>query len=98
MDPQTIKIAGIGYEVKEVENLEDQFNLLGQILYTRGIIQLEKNLPPDRKVQVFVHEVLHGIFFEAGYEEQDEEMIDRVAKVLYQVLKDNNIVFERGDG
>jgi len=91
MIPSRVRVAGIEYEVIEVENMEEQFNHLGQILYTRGIIQIDRSLPPDRKEQVFIHELLHGCFYEAGYDEQDEDMINRVSIVLYQVLKENTL-------
>jgi hypothetical protein len=54
-------------------------------------IELDLSLCRTRKEQTFVHELLHACFKEAGYDEQDEEMIDRVSTVLYQVLKDNQL-------
>lgn len=92
MIPAKVKVAGIEYEVIEVNKMEEQFNQLGQILYTKGLIKLDKELAPDRKEQVFVHELLHACFYEAGFEEQDEDMVNRLGIVLYQVLKDNHLV------
>lgn len=51
------------------------------------------DMSQERKEQVFVHEMLHACFFEAGYTEQDEDAINRVSAILYQVLKDNAICF-----
>lgn len=93
MIPSTVKVAGITYSIEETEKLKERYDLLGQILYQRGLIQLEKDLPSDRKEQVFVHEILHACFYEAGFEEQDEDMINRLGIVLYQVLKQNNLYF-----
>ena len=93
MIPTKIKIAGIEYGVIEEAGMESRYEHLGQILYTKGIINIDKDLPMDRKEQVLVHEILHGIFFEAGFEEQDEDMINRVGSVLYQVMKDNQLQF-----
>lgn len=93
MIPGKVKVAGIEYQVKEIEDMEEQFDHLGQILYTRGVIKLDMSLSQDRKEQVFIHELLHGCFYEAGFEEQDEDMINRVGIVLYQVLKDNQLYF-----
>ncbi|WP_445506805.1 ImmA/IrrE family metallo-endopeptidase [Niallia sp. 03190] len=93
MIPGKLKVAGIEYEVKEVPNMEEDYNQLGQIFYTRGIIKLDSQLSKERKEQCLIHELTHAIFFEAGYEEQDEDMINRVGIVLYQVLKDNNLSF-----
>lgn len=89
MIPSLIKVAGINYEINEVENMENDFNCLGQVLYTKGIIKVDSALAQDRKEQVFVHELLHACFYEAGIEEQDEDLINRVGIVLHQVLKEN---------
>lgn len=37
---------------------------------------------------------------EAGFQEQDEDLVNRLGVILHQVLKDNNLPFEekkRGD-
>lgn len=88
--PKTVKIAGIIYKVEEVEDLAAIQGIIGRLLEDKAIISLEKSLSKERKEQVFVHEVLHGIFREAGYNSQDEDLINRVAIVLHQVLKDND--------
>lgn len=49
MIPDKVKVAGIEYEVNEVENMERDFDHLGQILYTRGIIKVDKDIAQDRK-------------------------------------------------
>ncbi|WP_416144919.1 ImmA/IrrE family metallo-endopeptidase [Planococcus koreensis] len=89
MIPTIVKVAGIEYKINEVENMENEFNCLGQILYTKGIIKIDSELTQDRKEQVFVHELLHACFYEAGIEEQDEDIVNRVGIVLHQVLKEN---------
>jgi hypothetical protein len=95
MVPNKVIVAGIEYEVREIAGMEEQFDHLGQILYTRGVIKVDSELSHDRKEQVFIHELLHGIFYEAGIEEQDEDVINRVSAVLYQVLKDNQFNFTK---
>ena len=93
MLPNKVKIGGIEYEIREEDGMEMKHDALGQIFYSKGHIQLEKDMPDDRKEQILIHEILHGIFYEAGYLEQEEEMITRVGTVLYQVLKDNRFEF-----
>lgn len=93
--PKTVKIAGIIYKVEEVEDLAAIQGIIGRLLEDKAIISLEKSLSKERKEQVFVHEVLHGIFREAGFDSQDEDLINRVAIVLHQVLKDNDF-FAKG--
>jgi hypothetical protein len=91
--PKDVKVGGAVYTIKETEKLTDHHNLFGQVTYVDCEIELEANLPRERKEQVFVHEVLHAIFFEAGYEEQEEEEIRRVGLILHQFLKDNDLSF-----
>jgi hypothetical protein len=93
MIPAEVNIAGLNYKVKEVDGLAEQHGLCGQIVYARCLISLDSSLPADKKEQVFVHELVHGIFEQAGYGEQDEDMVNRLGIVLYQVLKDNNLKF-----
>lgn len=61
------------------------------LLYSRivRIVQADDSLCTDKRNQVIVHELTHAIFMEAGFEEQDEDMINRVGNVLFQVLSDN---------
>lgn len=91
--PKTIKVGGIIYTVEEkpfVEIDQDR-NYQGACLYQKTQIEILDSLSEDRKEQTLIHEVTHAIFYEAGFEEQDEDMINRVAIVLHQVLKDNNL-------
>ncbi|MDM5239356.1 ImmA/IrrE family metallo-endopeptidase [Bacillus cereus] len=83
------KIGGVKYKVVEVKGLTKEYGMLGQILYDELLIKIDADLPQGRKEETLIHEVLHGIFFEAGFEEQDEDMINRVGKVLYQVIRNN---------
>jgi len=55
------------------------------------MIRIDPRLKTAKQQQVFVHELLHATFYEAGYLEDEEEMVDRVSRVLFQVLKDNDI-------
>ena len=88
--PNSIKVAGVRYEVvdKEIVEIEGSTFYNGACNYDEAQILLLDSLTGDRKEQVFVHELTHAIFFEAGFEEQDEDMVNRLGIVLHQVLKD----------
>lgn len=94
MIPNSINVAGINYEVKEVEGINDRFNTLGMVNYARSMIEIDSDMSKSKLEQTFIHEVLHACFYEAGIEEQDEDVINRVGIVLYQVLKDNQLTFK----
>jgi len=89
MLPTKIKIGGVYYTVEEQENLINIDDAWGRVDYFNSHIRVDKSLSHDRKEQSLIHEVLHAIFLESGYKEQDEDMINRVSIVLHQVLKDN---------
>lgn len=87
--PETLKVGGIRYKVENVSGIVDRFETLGQVNYLKGTIQVDDSLCTDKRNQVIVHELTHAIFMEAGFEEQDEDMINRIGNVLFQVLSDN---------
>lgn len=90
MIPNSIKVAGMTYKVEEVSfvEIDGDRNFQGVCLYPETTIQVLDSLSESRKEQTFVHELTHAIFYEAGFEDQDEDMINRVSLVLHQVLKD----------
>ncbi len=91
--PDTINVAGINYNIVQVDGLSEEYGLGGQILYQKGIIKIDADMCQDKKEQVIVHELVHSIFNEAGYDNQEEEMVNRLGIVLYQVLKNNKLYF-----
>lgn len=97
MIPKTVDVAGVIYRTKEVEDviIDGSTHYLGACDYVNTEILLKSDLQDTKKEQVFVHELLHAVYNEAGFDEQDEDVINRVAIVLYQVLKNNNLRFDR---
>lgn len=86
---RTYKIGGIEYTVSEVKGLQSKYHLFGQIRYGDCTIEIDADLSDDRKQQTIIHELLHGMLFEAGYTEQDEDLVNRLATVLHEVINDN---------
>jgi len=97
MLPEKVTVAGIEYEIKEVDGLSDEHGLGGQILYEKGIIKIDSGMCHDKKEQILVHELLHSVFNEAGFENHEEDVVNRLAIVLYQVLKSNKLYFGNAD-
>lgn len=88
-----IKVAGMTYLVKVQEHFkayDDDRNLWGYCDYEQQIIYIRESLSEQKKRQVLIHEVTHAILNEAGYKEQDEELVNRISIVLHQVLKENS--------
>jgi Zn-dependent peptidase ImmA (M78 family) len=91
--PNKVKVAGINYNVQIVRGLMADNNIYGQVTYHNNRIVIDESMDEQRKEAVLVHEMFHAIMFEAGYDDQEEEMVRRVSNVLYQVMKDNQFDF-----
>ena len=91
--PNSIRIAGVEYEVEIVPNLMDGANAVyGHIDYSNSIISLSDTFGTEhqKRCQILWHEILHGIRENNGMEIKNEEaVVDMFAKGIYQVLQDN---------
>ena len=94
--PNSVRIAGVEYCVIEHEHLDDGKSVLrGQIDFCSNKIALNIGLELDcqRRCITLLHEILHGIWYNAGIDEQyddaEEEIVEKLAKGLYMVLQDN---------
>lgn len=95
IDGKVFRVGGVDYSVELVPDLNRLHQLWGQVTYQNTNIQIEKELSPSRINNVLIHELTHAIFNEAGFMEQDEDVINRVATVLHSVLRDNDFGFIR---
>ena len=84
-----IKVGGIHYSIEAKENVIKDTGSLGFCDYEGARIVVDASLAPERMQQVIIHELTHAIMFEAGFDEQDEDMVNRFGIVLHQVLCDN---------
>ncbi|MDT2438325.1 hypothetical protein P7D98_23030 [Enterococcus avium] len=88
--PLEIKVGGINYTIEMVEVIDvgGERNFQGMCHFDLAKIEILNSLSDQRIEQTFIHELTHAIFYEAGYDEQDEDMINRVGIVLHQVMKE----------
>ncbi|WP_203267586.1 hypothetical protein [Streptococcus uberis] len=91
-----VKIGGIVYQIEVKNDLAGETGNWGETNLKKTTITLDSNMSKQRTDQTLVHEIVHGIFEEAGFE-QDEDKVNRLGIVLYQVLKDNDFSFLRDD-
>lgn len=91
--PKSVRIGGVEYTVKEVEIARLGTNLCwGTIDYGTSTIQLSTMDDTSHQHQCVTlwHEILHGLFEHACvHPEDEEEIVDVLAKGVYQVLQDN---------
>ena len=91
--PEKVKIGGIVYDIKFQQlPCENDHNVDGQIIYDKQEIRIKPGKPENYEAVLFLHEVIHGIFDYCCLK-QDERQVDLLAKVLYQVIKDNDLQF-----
>lgn len=95
--PESIRIAGVEYEVVLVPNLMNGSTAAyGHIDYDNSKIELSDTFGTEhqKRCQILWHEILHGIQEANGLEIKNEEaVIDMFAKGIYQVLQDNGARF-----
>lgn len=91
-----VKIGGIDYSIEIKNDLVGETGNWGETNLKKTTIALDSNMSKQRTDQTLVHEIVHGIFEEAGFE-QDEDKVNRLGIVLYQVLQDNDFSFLRDD-
>lgn len=68
-----VEILGVNYEIKELEIIDENPNVLGQIVYQKQEIQIKKSLLKDMKNSTIIHEIVHGILFHSGKQELNEK-------------------------
>ena len=86
-----VEILGVNYEIKELDIVDENPNVLGQIVYQKQEIQIKKSLLKDMKNSTIIHEIVHGILFHSGKQElnEKEDLVESVSSSIYQVLKSN---------
>lgn len=85
------RIGGMVYFVEDASNLARKHDAWGKVYYDTCKIEIEEELCENRKKEVIVHELLHAMFHEAGFSQQDEEVINRVGLILHRFLQDNDL-------
>lgn len=84
----SINILGIPYEIREVDLIDKDTHLVGQINYAEQVIKVEKGLGSEYRRQTIIHEVVHGILEALGYSDinSDEQKVQGIASALHQVF------------
>lgn len=88
---KTINILGLTYTIEEVEQVDKNQRMFGEVDYVTQTIKIEKGLTKEKKVNVLIHEVLHAIFERLNFqkENENEHLIDCLTLAIYQILNDN---------
>ena len=91
--PESIRIGGVEYRVVYEPNARAGNNLVfGKIDFDNSQIVISETdgTGHEHRCMTMLHEVLHGIIWHASAEfENEERIVEVMAKGLYQVLQDN---------
>lgn len=93
--PKTIKILGMNYEIKEVDYIERERNLVGRFDEEMQEIRIRKDISEQFKEQTLIHELVHGILVSMGKLElhEDEVFVTNFSNILHQIIMDNRSLF-----
>lgn len=83
--PQSLDILGVPYEVIREDLDEDD----GVIIPSKQVIKVDSKIHGASARQTFLHELLHGILAQLGYESDvynDEKLVQGLAIGIHQAL------------
>lgn len=88
---QIIKIGPMTYTVATVESLQNAngTELLGEICYHKATIKLDAEMHPQARRITLLHEIIHGILNNAGFQRHSEALIDAISSGIIAVVDDN---------
>lgn len=97
--PKTLVLpnhAHIGKTVYEVKIVHPEImkNNLGTCEYVKKIISIRAGQTKESEGIIFVHEILHAVFWEGEiplWKELQEEIVKRIAPLLYHALSSHTI-------
>lgn len=96
--PDNIRIGSTDYEIQRTINpiIMDGKACYGTIDYDFGIIKLNESIQGQQQLEkTFLHEVLHGMLREQNIiVEDEEEIVEKLAISLYQLIRDNQELFK----
>lgn len=94
--PKELKIGGFYWKVEESLEVGIEGNCYGSLHYTTQTIYLDPRTTLQKKQQAFIHEVLHAIWWQTSLSKTktliEEEIIQAVSHMLYQVLLENDLI------
>lgn len=97
--PEKIRIGSMDYKVALTEEiiLNNAQQCYGHIDFDTHVIEIDKTLRDVQgQQQTFLHELVHGIVreFKINFSDNEEDIVDKLADGLHQVIKDNPEIFK----
>lgn len=84
MIPELINICGIPFKVTFGKNDFEPTSQFGQIIYTKGEIMINPDMPEELQMQTIIHEWVHGVLTLSGHnkETEDELLVNSLALAI----------------
>lgn len=92
--PEKVKVGGKTYTVEITDKLymgRQGYN--GEILTDECVIRIAPGRTDDDMKAVFLHELTHALGYFMGYNNHDEEKVERIAEAILMLIKDNPNIF-----
>lgn len=88
-----VNICGIPHIVRYVEDVFDMDTHLGQIIYAKGEIRVNRDMPKELIKETICHEMVHGILMHLGYDElaNSEQLVQALGNAITQGFEIKNI-------
>ena len=88
--PDEFKLAGFTITVVDKENLVEERGIIGEAVYSKQLIYLDKNAVPVNETveQAYLHELVHWILYVMNEDQlkDNEKFVDIFAHLLYQAI------------
>jgi hypothetical protein len=94
MGPMKVTVGPVTFDVKIVPDLVDEIDgqkLNAQISYDHALITVEENLNPQVQALAVMHEAVHAILTQAGYDDHDEKLVELLAYGITGLIQDNPV-------
>lgn len=95
--PEVVRIGSCDYDVEFTDRdiVVNHQECYAVIDYNNHLIEISSKLGDiQTQEKSFLHEMFHGILKERAIEVEDEEfVVDELAKALHQIIRDNPIMF-----
>ncbi len=94
--PNQVKIGGLVYKVKMVDNCPLGYDYSGEISQTKEKIYIQNGASDNSVKETLLHEIIHGMVYYMGLRGTDynsESFVEGLAHVLLAVIEDNPEMF-----
>ena len=91
--PKKIKIGNLTYIIK-ISNKREEQDVMGSTYIKTQDIIISRNIKREKQEETFFHEIIHAILEDMRERElgDNEKFVHGMARILYQSLKDSNLL------